>query len=410
MLSLKIALRYLIAKKSHSAVNIIALVAVTGVAIASLAMIVVLSIFNGFSDLVEGQLSHLDPEILIERTDGQLIANGDSLAEVIGSWDEVEVAVPTLTERGLIVTPTAQMPVVFKGVGEGYERLTDIDRVIIDGSFETDNTAGLPAMTVSVGVANTLLSAPSATGLVNLYVPRREGRINPANPSAAFRGAEMVISGVFRVNNADVDVDNIVVPLDVARDLLARDFESTAVEVKCRPGVSPDGLARIATGRLGSGYKASTRLEQRAEAFRMIKIEKWVTFMMLIFILVITLFNVVSTLSLLVLEKRGNMATLRALGARSSMIRRVFAAEGFLVTAVGGVIGIAAGVVISLIQQYGRLVKLNGDASALSIDYYPVRVSVADIALVAGVIVATGLIVGLITRLFVSDGSDRATK
>ena len=410
MLALKIALRYLRAKKSHSAVNIIALVAVTGVAIASLAMIVVLSIFNGFSDLAESQLSHLDPEVMIERADGRLIEDGDSLARVVATWSEVDVAVPTLTERGLIVTPTAQMPVVFKGVGEGYERLTDIDRVIIDGSFETDNTAGLPAMTVSVGVANTLLSAPSATGLVNLYVPRREGRINPANPSAAFRGSEMVISGVFRVNNADVDADNIVVPLEVARDLLARDFESTAVEVKCRPGVSPDDLARTVPERLGTDYKGSTRLEQRAEAFKMIKIEKWVTFMMLIFILVITLFNVVSTLSLLVLEKRGNMATLRAMGARPGMIKRIFVLEGFLVTAVGGVIGIVAGVAISLIQQYGRFIKLSGDVSALSIDYYPVRVSVADIALVAGVIATTGLAVGLITRLFVSDGSDNVSK
>ena len=123
MLSLKIALRYLIAKKSHSAVNIIALVAIAGVAIASFAMIVVLSIFNGFSDLAEGQLSRLDPEIMIERADGRLIDNGDSIAGIVGGWSEVAVAVPTLTERGLVVTPTAQMPVVFKGVGEGYERL-----------------------------------------------------------------------------------------------------------------------------------------------------------------------------------------------------------------------------------------------------------------------------------------------
>ncbi|MDE6396440.1 MAG: FtsX-like permease family protein, partial [Muribaculaceae bacterium] len=380
------------------------------VAIASLAMIVVLSIFNGFSDLAEGQRSHLDPEIMIERTDERLIENGDSIAESVASWKEVEVAVPTLSERGLIVTPTAQMPVVFKGVGEGYDRLTDIDRVIIDGSFETDNTAGLPAMTVSVGVANALLTAPSATGLVNLYVPRREGRINPANPSAAFRGAEMVVSGVFRVNNADVDADNIVVPLEVARDLLARDFESSAVEVRCRTGVSPDELAGKISERLGPEYKGSTRLEQRAEAFKMIQIEKWVTFMMLIFILVITLFNVISTLSLLVLEKRGNMATLRAMGARQGMIKRIFVMEGFLVTAVGGIIGIVAGVAISLVQQYCRVIKLSADASALSIDYYPVRVSVADIALVAGVIVATGLIVGLITRLFVSDGRDKVSK
>ena len=403
MLSLKIALRYLIAKKSHSAVNIIALVAIAGVAIASFAMIVVLSIFNGFSDLAEGQLSRLDPEIMIERADGRLIDNGDSIADIVGGWSEVAVAVPTLTERGLVVTPTAQMPVVFKGVGEGYERLTDIDEVIIDGSFEEDNTSGIPAMTVSVGVANTLLSAPSATGLVNLYVPRREGRINPANPSAAFRGEEMVISGVFRINNADVDGDNIIIPLDVARDLLARDFEADGVEVKCAPGVSPESLAQHVSERLGDEYRALTRLEQREDAFKMIQIEKWVTFMMLIFILVMTLFNVVSTLSLLVLEKRGNMATLRALGASRGMIRRIFIMEGFLVTAVGGVIGIAGGVIVTLVQQYGHFIKLSADASAMTIDYYPVRVSLVDIALVAGVICVTGLVVGLTTRLFVSD-------
>lgn len=404
MLAIKIAIRYLFSAKSHSAVNIIAFVAVTGVAIATMAMVIVLSIFNGFSDLAAQQLSKLDPELEVIPNSGGVITDGDSLAKVLASVPGVEVAVPTLTERGLIVTQGGQLPVVFKGVGVGYERLTDIDEVIIDGTYDRANTAGIPAMQISIGVANALLAAPSPTALVNLYVPRREGRINPANSGAAFRQSELVISGVFQVNNSDVDADHIIIPLETARELLARDTEVTAIELRGAPGGDVDKLAAAVRSVVGDKYIVRNRLEQRAEAFRMISVEKWVTFMMLVFILVITLFNVVSTLSLLVIEKRDNMATLRALGAGNGLIRRVFIVEGLLVTMAGGVIGIILGVGISLAQQWGHIVKLSADAAALTIDYYPVRVSGADIILVAAVIAVTALIVSQVTRFFVRFG------
>lgn len=404
MLSLRIALRYLLAKKSHSAVNVIALVAISGVGIATLAMVVVMSVFNGFEQLVESQLSLLDPEIAIARADGQLIGPGDSIAEVVNGWDEVAVAVPTLSDRGLVVTPTSQAPVRFKGVGDGYDELTDISSTMIDGTYDTSNTGGYPASQFSVGVANNLLTVPNPTGIVNLYVPRRQGRINPANPGAAFRGTEMVVSGVFRVDNSDVDADNIIVPLSMARELLDRETEASVIEVKLAPGVDSRRIAELVETRLGREYIAQTRIEQRAESYRMIQVEKWVTFMMLIFILVITLFNVISTLSLLVIEKRDNMATLRALGASPRLIGRVFLSEGFLVTIVGGIIGIVLGVGLSLAQQYGRFLRLSADPANLSIAYYPVRVLPTDILIIFGVIAGTAVIVGLITRIFIGGG------
>ncbi len=401
MLALKIAFRYLRAKKSNTAVNIIALIAVIGVAIATMAMMLVLSIFNGFTDLAASQLSSLDPELSIERSDGRVIDDAEGVAGRIAAVDGVDAALPTLTGRGLLITPSTRIPVVFKGVPEGYEHVTEIDNIMLAGQYATANSDGVDAAQISVGIANQLDVYPGADVHVELYVPRRRGRINPANPSASFRGIDLVYSGVFRVSNPDIDNDNIIIPLDDARDVLDYDTQATAIEVHSDPGVDAEKVKPRIESMLGDDYVVKNRMEQRESSFRMISIEKWMTFMMLIFILVIALFNVVSTLSLLAIEKRSNMWTLHALGAPASMVRQIFIAEGFLVTTLGGAVGIVLGVILALAQQCFHLVGLSADSSTLTIDYYPVRVELSDILLVALVVVSLAIIVGAIARFIV---------
>lgn len=401
MLSLKIAFRYLKAKKTHTAVNVIALIALIGIAVATMAMVLLLSIFNGFTDLAAGQLSVLDPELAVVRADGRAIVNGDSLAQALAADSDVAAAVPVLTGRGMLIADAVQVPVMFKGVPDGYDSVSRIAQVMLVGEYAEYAGDGIGAVQVGVGVANKLQMAPGAVTRMHLYVPRRRGRVNPANPSAAFRGSEVALSGVFSVNNPDIDTDNIIVPIEVARDVMDYDTEATQIEVTAAPGADIEQLKQQLSDAMGSDYRVLTRLEQRRDAFRMISIEKWVTFMMLVCILVIALFNVVSTLSLMAIEKRDNMVTLRALGAGPRLVRNVFIAEGFLITVIGGAIGLIVGLLLALAQQYFHFVGLSADASTLTVDYYPVRVEVGDVAVVAVVVLVLAVLVGAIARLIV---------
>ena len=260
-----------------------------------------------------------------------------------------------------------------------------------------DSLAGMQA---SVGVAVSLGLRPSPYAAGQLYVPKRKGRINPANPAAAYRALPVAVTGVVQVDQPEYDADFVFIPLDAARTLLDYDGgEGSAVEVKAAMGVKPANLVRD-LARDFPDYVVQGRIEQQADTFRMIAVEKWVTFLMLVFILLIAAFNIVSTMSLMVIEKRSDISTLRALGAPASMTRAIFVAEGWLVTVVGGIAGLVLGVGLSLLQEYCGLVKLAADPSALTIDAYPVRVEWTDVASVFLAIIVTGLLIGAISRIF----------
>ncbi len=403
MLVLKIALRYLFAKKSHRAINVIALVSMVGVAVATAAIIVVLSVFNGFTDLAYGHLAAIDPDVRILPRQGKVIERADSLAGLLEDMADVGAASAVLQERALLVSGDRQMPVVFKGLDPAKAwAMADFDKIVIDGVFADSN--GLPDSLVgvmpSVGVAVNLGIRPSPYYAGDIYVPRRVGRINPANPAAAYRCLPVAVTGVVQVDQPEYDADYVFIPLEAARRLLDyEEGEGSAVEVAAAPGVRATDLADRLADAL-PGYIVQGRIEQQADTFRMIAVEKWVTFLMLAFILLIASFNIVSTLSLMVIEKRSDMATLRALGAPASLTRGIFVAEGWLITAVGGVAGLLAGIALSLLQEHFGLVRLAADPSALTIDVYPVRLGWSDVMIVLVAVLATGFLIGFMSRLF----------
>lgn len=404
MLALRIALRYLFAPKSHKAVNIISVVAMAGVAVATTAIVVVLSVFNGFTDLAKAHLSLIDPDLKVLAAHGKVIENADSIASALEMLPGVAVAMPSLQERGLLSAGNRQKAVKFRGVDPArIQRLADIEGLIIDGVYAPVN--GLPdsvaGAQIAVGVAIETGLRPSPYAAAELYVPRRTGRINPANPAAAYRSLSLAVTGVTEVDQPEYDADFLFIPLSEARRLLEYyGGEASAIEIKAAPGVNVDKLKRLLADALGSDVKIYNRMEQQTDTFRMISVEKWVTFAMLIFILLIASFNIVSTLSLMIIEKADNMATLRALGAPHSLVADVFMAEGGLITAVGGFAGIVVGVVLALVQQHFGLIKLAADPTALSIDVYPVRLEWLDVALVAMAIALTGIVIALISRAF----------
>lgn len=400
MLALKIAMRYLVARKSHNAVNIIAIIAVAGITVATAAMVVVLSVYNGFADLAAAHTSQVDAQLQIARADGRVIADADSLARAVSTTAGVAAALPVIEERALAVSASAQKAVVFKAIPDGYEKVVPgLAATAIDGEFAGATDVGQPAVQLSVGVANTLLVRPDPLLPIHLYVPRRTGRINPANPGAAFRGSDVAVSAIYRVGQPDMDEDRIIIPLDVARDLLMYDTEGTAVDVSVKPGADIDAVKSALSRRLPESYRVRDNIEQHSESFRMISIEKWVTFMMLIFVLAIALFNIISTLSLLIIEKHDDMRTLRALGATRRMVRNIFTAEAWLITTAGGLLGTVVGVVLALVQQYGKIIKLNGDPGNLVITEYPVRVAAPDILAVLAAVAVTGMLTAAIVRL-----------
>ena len=311
----------------------------------------------------------------------------------------MRAAAPVVQERGLLISNTAQVPVRFKGVPAGYSAVVPLDSLVVDGVYQPDSAVGLPSANVSIGVAYHGAVSPSTDRAVQLYVPRRNGRINPANPAASFRGDTLLVWSVLRSDVQEFDADLMIVPLEVSRRLLDYSHEATAVEVALEPSADVAAIAAD-IGRANPGLEVSDRLQQQSEAFRMIAIEKWMTFLMLIFILVIASFNVVSTLSLLVVEKRSDMEVLRFTGAPRSLIRSIFVWQGWLISMLGGLAGIVLGALLSLWQQHGHIIRLNADASALTIDYYPVRLAWPDLLLVLGVIAVVSLLAGLTTRFF----------
>ncbi len=404
MLSLRIALRYLFAPKSHRAVNVISIISMAGVAVATMAIVVVLSVFNGFSDLAGAHLSKIDPDIKVAPISGKVMTNADSLRRLVAEQQGVESAMLSLTERGLLVAGERQKPVVFKGVeGNLVEDILSMDRLLIDGAFEDGSSipGRVYGTQICVGLAMELGLRPSMYRAAELYVPKRTGRINPANPAASYVMAPLAVTAVFRVDQPEYDSDFMLVPLDKVRDMLEYDSNTAgAIEIRLAEGIDADRTAAKLQKLLGSDVQVLTRHEQQAETFRMISVEKWITFLMLVFILIIASFNIISTLSLLVIEKRDNMTTLRALGAPQVFVRRVFIWEGWVITVVGGIAGTMMGIALSLAQQYFGFIKLNADPSTLSTNVYPVRLEWADVAIVLLAVVLTGLVISQIAGLF----------
>ena len=399
MVSLRIAIRYLFSKKTHNAVNVISLISLAGVAVATMAIVCVLSVFNGFSDLSAAHLSLLDPDLKITPLEGKSISSVDSLIYEIEQIDGVDVAIPTIEEQALAIYGDRQMPVMIKGVPSEYENTTDIKSIVIDGDFcLTDSIASYA--TLSVGAAIGLGATPSFYRYLGIYMPKREGRVNVANPMTAFRSDSLIVAAVYQVAQAEYDTDMVMLPFDNAARLLDYDDEATAIEVKLKSSANLSKVTPQMQTILGDGFVVKDRLRQQEQSFRMIEIEKWITFLMLAFILIIASFNIISTLSMLVIERSENIYTLHSLGATSTMISRIFMLEGWLISIVGGIAGIIIGVILTLAQQWGGFIKLSGDPSALSIDHYPVRLDVMDLFVVMGLVIVIGFFTAQITALF----------
>ena len=397
-LPLHIALRYLRSKKSHSAVNIISIVSVCGVIVATAAIVCVLSVFNGFSKLIHSKLSMLDADIAITATLGKTIADADSVAAVARGVAGVEMALPVVEDNALAMFFNYQMPVTLKGVPDGYDSLTNIRSTIIDGKYLLDDGISQYSV-IAIGPALSLNVRPDYLKMVSLYTPRRRGNINLANPATALRSDSVFVSGVFQIEQNKYDRNTMFVSIEMARRLFDYTTQATAVELRLAPGANEPAVMAALTDALGEQYVVKNRLMQQAEAFRMVNIEKWVTFLLLGFILVIATFNVIGALSLLIIEKTDSIDTFRNLGASNKLISRIFVMEGWVISFTGTVLGIALGLLLCLLQEQFGLIEMQGNAATLIITAYPVAVQWTDVLVVLALSVAVGALTSLVTKL-----------
>lgn len=381
-----IARRYLFSKKSHNAINIISMICVCGVVVATIALVCALSVYNGFNDLVAGMFSSFDPELKITPRTGKVFDPTTSDMQKIRELPDIAFFSETLQDNALIRYHDRQDVAVVKGVDDAYQHLTMMDSALIDGNFTLQDEVADYAL-MGVGLSSKLGARPGFASPLELYVPKRNVKVNLSNPSSSFNWKYAYTGGVFMINQQVYDEGYMIVPLSLARELFHYDKEVSAIELKLTEKADLSSVKKQIKSILGDEFIIRDRFEQQEASFKMMQIEKWMTFLILCFILAIALFNVVGSLSMLMIEKQDDVRTLRNMGASDSLIRRIFLFEGWMISGFGALIGIMIGLVLCLLQQSFGLIKLGQTAGAFIIDAYPVRVIFTDI-LVAFVTVA----------------------
>lgn len=391
-LSFFIARRYLFSKKKHNAVNIISGISVCGVALATLALVCTLSVFNGFQDMVAGFFTAFDPELKITAREGKVFDPNATAFRQLRALPEIEVWTETLEENAMVQYKDRQAMAVIKGVDDNFEQLTSIDSLLYGaGKFILHDEV------VDYGILGVELVSELGTGLqfvdpLQVYAPKRNARVNLANPSASFSRGHLFSPGaVFVVNQQKYDASYILTSLAFARRLFGYDTEVSAVELKLKLEADADVVQREISRILGNGFSVQNRYEQQADVFRIMEIEKFISYLFLTFILAISCFNVIGSLSMLILDKREDVDTLRNLGANDRLISRIFLFEGRLISAFGALVGIVLGLLLCFLQQRFGLISLGGGGDFV-VDAYPVSIHLTDVLLVFATVLVVGFL------------------
>ena len=283
-LPLKIAARYLRSKKAHSAVNIISIISIGGVVVTTAALVCVLSVFNGFKGMIMGRLSMLDPQIAITATLGKTIENADSVLQAVSAVEGVQKALPVVEDHALAIFADFQMPVRLKGVTDDYPLINDIKSTIVEGDFLLRDDVSRYAV-IGVGPAAKLNARPGYLRMIQLYAPRRQERVNINDPVNAFTADSVFTAGIFQLQQKNYDEDLVFVHIDLASELFDYDTQATQIELKLAPGADEQQVMKQLNAVLGKGYSVKNRLMQQASSYKLVNMEKWITFLLLEFIL-----------------------------------------------------------------------------------------------------------------------------
>jgi lipoprotein-releasing system permease protein len=387
---LYIARRYLFAKKSHNIINIISAISVVGVTVGTMALIVVLSVFNGFESLISSLFNSFNPDLKITATKGKTFHYTDFPLEEIKAIPGVFILTEVVEENALLKYRDKQYIATIKGVSEEFERMSGLDTMLINGSFMLWE-GNRPKMIMGAGVAYFLNAGlHDLLNPISVFVPRREGKMS-MNLEQAFNSKNIWPSAVFSIQQ-DFDVKYAVVPIQFARELLDYTDEVTAVEVGLEPGADAELVKEEIKTILDKDFFVKNRFEQQALLYKIMKSEKWAIFLILTFILIIATFNVIGSLTMLILDKKKDIAVLHSMGATNRLIRRIFMMEGVMISIGGAMIGLILGAIVSWLQQTFGFIGLGNGGGSFVVDAYPVEIRLTDFIYVFITVITIGFI------------------
>lgn len=388
-----IASRYLLSKKSHHAINIISGVSVCGVAIATAALVCILSVFNGFQDMVADLFTAFDPELKVVPAKGKFVpADADGL-DKLKACKDVKVYSETLEDHALLMINNRQTMVTIKGVQDNFQQLADIDDLLIGGgTFDL----GVDVLDYGILGANLLLQLGLPTDFstpIQVYAPRKGERISMTDPTESLNHDELYSPGVgFMVKQKKYDSNYVITNIAFARRLFEKQGYVSAIELRLNDGTDISAVKKRIQDMLGENFKVLDRYEQQADTFKIMQVEKLISYIFLTFILMIACFNIIGSLSMLIIDKRQDAVTLRSLGANDKQISDIFMMEGRMICLAGAVLGIVIGLTLCLLQQQCGLVRFGSSAGSYIIDAYPVSVHVLDVVIVFATVVVVGFL------------------
>ena len=379
-----IARRYVFSKKSTNAINVISAISVVGVAVGTMALVIVLSVFNGFHDLVASFFTNFDPQIELVPTQGKTAPADDPLLDKVRKMPQVSVHTDVLEDQGLAVYGDRQQMVTIMGVDDNFTQLTNISDILYgDGEF-TLQAANLFYAIPGIRLAQDMGLGARFDGYLKLYAPVRRGQITDLeDPSDGFVVDSLISPGVvFAVNQAKYDRDHIICSIGFARRLFDQDGMLSSLQIRLKPGSDLAAVKKQMREIVGSKYRVLDRFEQQSDTFNIMQIEKVLAYVFLTFILMVACFNIISSLSMLIIDKKADAATLRNLGATDRQIRSIFLFEGRIISAIGAVVGILLGLLLCWLQQEFGLVHMGDSAGSFVVNAYPVSVHYDDVAIV----------------------------
>ena len=388
-----IARRYLFSKKSTHAINVISAISAVGVAVATMALIVTLSVFNGFNDLVATFFTSFDPQIEVVPAQGKTAPADDPVLQKIRQMPQVEVATECLKDQALAIYRGKQTMVTLMGVDNSFEQMSRIDEILYgEGAFIL-HAANLNFGIVGARLAETLGMNANWDGSLLIYAPRKTGQLDMANPSDGFVVDSLISPGsVFMVKQGKYDRDHVLAPISFARSLFEQQGMLSSLQIRLKNGSDLDEVKKEMKAIAGDKYRVLDRYEQQEDTFRIMKVEKFIAYIFLTFILIVASFNIIGSISMLIIDKKNDVVTLRNLGATDKQIKRIFLFEGRLISFLGAMAGLLLGLLLCWLQQQFGLVALGQSSGTFVVDAYPVSVHPEDVVAVFVTVVVVGFL------------------
>ena len=385
-LSLYIAKRYLFAKKSRNAINIISAVSVAGVAVGTMALIIILSVFNGLETMVSAIFNTFDPDIKITAAEGKTFIADTARLKLLANVDGLSCYSLTIEDNALLKYGSRQYIATIKGIDDNYAMVSNIDSSMWEGVFMLRNDKGRPYAIPGLGVATYLGIRVNFITPLEILFPKKSGGTN-ITAENSLNQKFIFPSGIFQVEK-EYDSKYVYIPIDLARELTENEKGVSTIEIKFKQNADPRDVQKEIIKIFGKGFKVQNRDEQQAIFYKVMRSERLAIFFILTLILIIASFNIIGSLTMLIIEKERDIEILKSLGADNNLIRKIFIFEGWMISIIGAFSGIVLGFIVCWLQQTYGLVKLN--SQSLIMDSYPVVMKIKDFIIVPGTVLLIG--------------------